>query len=429
MNTKKIIRKLLPPALKGASEEVYRKSRIAASHVRYGRPAKGLRIIAVTGTNGKTSTCNFLNDVLKSAGYTTALYTTATIEMAGERSLNRSHRTVPLTSELFNFFKRARSKKVDFVILETTSHALHQHKVWGVPIEIAVMTNLSQDHLDYHGSMERYAEAKARLFNNYLHPRHCVLNADDEWFAYYLTQASSDVTTYGKAKDSNVVIASSTQSGTSTTMRFETPQSSIIASVPVIGEFNVYNIGAVVAVCTVLAIKPDSIRRGLEAIKPVPGRMETIQTPQGVSIVVDYAHAPDALEKALKALRTKKTRRLIVVFGATGDRDTSKRPIMGEIAAQYADTIFLTDDETYTEDGNAIRRAVMEGVVKGGGREKVTEIADRYLAISQAIKKAERGDVILVAGLGHQDYRMMNDGKLAWDEVSVIKDILANDNR
>ena len=168
MNPKKLIRKAAPKKLVRLAEESYRKGRLAGAHLQYGFPARNLRVIAITGTNGKTSTCNFLNDVLKQFGYSTAMFTTAVVEMAGERSANTIHRTVPPTKDLFRFLKQAENAHVDFVILETTSHALHQHKMWGIPVDIAVMTNLTQDHLDYHKTFASYFEAKARLFKEVL---------------------------------------------------------------------------------------------------------------------------------------------------------------------------------------------------------------------------------------------------------------------
>jgi UDP-N-acetylmuramoyl-L-alanyl-D-glutamate--2,6-diaminopimelate ligase len=196
MNPKKLIRKAAPKKLVRLAEESYRKGRLAGVHIEYGFPARKLRVIAITGTNGKTSTCNFLNDVLKQFGYSTAMFTTAVVEMAGERSANTIHRTVPPTKELFRFLKQAKDARVDFVILETTSHALHQHKMWGIPVDIAVMTNLTQDHLDYHGTMEKYAESKSRLFSKYMNPKWCVLNTDDEWFDYFKSKCTGQVFTF-----------------------------------------------------------------------------------------------------------------------------------------------------------------------------------------------------------------------------------------
>ena len=424
MNPKKIARKVLPKNLIPKSEEIYRKSRLAAVHARYRLPARNLRIIAVTGTNGKTSTCSFLNDALKNAGYTTALFTTAVIEMSGERSINTNHTTVPKTKDLFRFLKLAKVKKVDFVILEVTSHALHQHKLWGVPIEVALMTNLTQDHLDYHSTMQRYADAKARLFSGYMKPKWCVLNTDDKWYNFFKSVSSGQIFTYGREKAADLRIDSLKTSSTGVQLRLSRSDHSIITSSAVIGEFNGYNLAAVAAMCEVIGLDPNTIRKGIEAVKAVPGRMEMVKSSKGFSAVVDYAHAPDALEKALQGLRSASTGNVAVVFGATGDRDKTKRPIMGEVAANNADKIYLTDDETYTENGDDIRKAVFGGIVEAKGRSKTIEIANRREAIKKALVEAKKGDMILIAGLGHQNYRAMNEGHIDWQEVEVVRELL-----
>lgn len=423
MNPKKIARKIIPHTLISTVEGSYRKTRASLNQTMYGHPGKNLKIISVTGTNGKTSTCNFINDILKSAGYRTAMFTTAVIDMDGEKALNRTHRTVPLTKELFSFLKTARNRAVDYVILETTSHSLDQHKMWKLPIDIAVMTNLTQDHLDYHGTMENYAAAKAKLFNGYMSPRVSILNADDEWFEYYKNQCIGDVYTYGK-KTAELTITSFSSSSTGLKVRFDTKDGSIVAQSPLIGEFNAYNLAAAASACLAAGLNTLQIRTGIESITGVPGRMEMIPSSKGFSVIVDYAHTPDALEKALLALKTATRGKVSLVFGATGDRDKSKRPIMGEVAARLADHIYLTDDETYTENGASIRRAVMEGITKEGAGHKTTEIEDRRAAIKSAVLAAQKNDMILVAGLGHQDYRAMNEGHIPWQESDVVKDIL-----
>jgi UDP-N-acetylmuramoyl-L-alanyl-D-glutamate--2,6-diaminopimelate ligase len=425
MNPKKALRKIAPKRAIGLAEESYRKGRIGLSHVSYGLPTRKLVVIAVTGTNGKTSTCNFLNDTLRFLGYRTAMFTTAVIEMDGERSPNTNHTTVPMTKDLFRFLRTAKIMRVDYVILEVTSHALHQHKLWGVPIQIAVMTNISQDHLDYHGTMERYAAAKARLFSKYMRPVTCVLNRDDEWYDYFASKAVGRIVTYGKAKSSDVRLASIKTGADGLQMRMDTSSGSLLATSGVIGEFNAYNLAAVVCILEAIGTRVDKIRDALSHVSGVPGRMEMIRSTRGFTAVVDYAHAPDALEKALLALRAVTHGKVSIVFGATGDRDTSKRPMMGEVAAKHADKIYLTDDETYTENGDAIRAEVFAGIVNAGGRSKTVEVGDRRKAIKKALSEAKKDDMILISGIGHQNYRAMNEGNIPWQEVDVVREVLA----
>lgn len=424
MNPKKLLRKVAPKKAVKLAEETYRRGRVETMQILSGRPARKLRVIAVTGTNGKTTTCCIINDILVNAGYKTALFTTAVIEVAGKRELNTVHRTVPLTADLVSFLKKAKTAKVDFVILETTSHALHQHKMTGIPIEVAVMTNLTQDHLDYHGSMQAYANAKARLFNNYMKPKYCVLNADDEWFDFFRKSAVGNLVDYGKHAESMKLESFKQLSGSA---KFKLGWLNL--SVPLTGEFNVYNAAAAASVAKIVGLNDKQIATGLLAVKPIPGRLEAVEAGQKYQILVDYAHTPDALENVLTAVKHATPGKLRLVFGATGDRDKSKRPIMGEIAARLADKIYLTDDETYSEDGDQIRREVMLGIKKGKGGSKTTEIGDRYAAIVAAIGDATKGDTILLTGIGHQDYRQMGDNKLAWREADVVREILKSETR
>jgi UDP-N-acetylmuramoyl-L-alanyl-D-glutamate--2,6-diaminopimelate ligase len=424
MNPKKLVRKVLPKAGIRLAEESYRKSRVYAMQARHGFPAKNLRVIAVTGTNGKTTTCNYINEMLKANGLNTALFTTAVIEVNGKRTINKTHRTVPLTAQLVSFLKQARDGKIDYLILEVTSQALDQHKLIGIPVEIAVMTNLTQDHLDYHKTMQAYAAAKARLFSNYMSPKHCVLNADDKWFSYFRDQSVGRVMSYGQAESSKIRMSHLDLRADGSSWHITEGSAEIDLQVAIPGEFNVYNATAAVCVGKLVGLNSDQLRKGMQAVKPVPGRMETIDEGQPYTVLVDYAHTPDALQNVLQAAHEITKRKVLVVFGATGDRDSAKRPIMGEVAAKHADMIFLTDDETYSEDGDVIRAAVRSGIEKAGGTFK--EIADREAAITAAFRAAKPGDVVILAGIGHQDTRTMGSTSIKWDERDVARTLLQN---
>jgi UDP-N-acetylmuramoyl-L-alanyl-D-glutamate--2,6-diaminopimelate ligase len=300
MNPKKVVRKVLPKSAVKMAEEGYRKGRLGAVHARYGFPARGLKVIAITGTNGKTTTCLLINALLKSAGFKTALFTTAVIEIEGKARANVSHRTVPLTADLFRFLKQAKDKRVNYVILEVTSQALHQHKVWGIPIEVAVITNLTQDHLDYHKTMENYAAAKARLFNNYMKPKHAIFNRDDEWFQYFYDQAVAKDMTYGKDTKSDLKIIKRELNSDGSQVALDYKDQAIVYHTHLVGEFNVYNSAAAAGVGLVLGLNPDSIAKGLASLEGVPGRMELVKAGQSFAVVVDYAHAPDALKTLYK---------------------------------------------------------------------------------------------------------------------------------
>lgn len=424
MNPKKLVRKVLPKNGIKLAEESYRRGRLTLLQARYGFPARSARVIAITGTNGKTTTATLTNELLKAAGHRTALFSTAAVEIAGNLKPNTTHRTVPLTADLLKFFQTAKQKRVDFVILEATSQALHQHKLQGLNIEVAVMTNLTQEHLDYHGTMEKYATAKARLFNVYLSPKHSVLNRDDDWFDYFKGQSVAPVVAYGQAKDSDNRIIDVQLAAKGTGFGIESQGKTANFTMPLIGLFNVYNAAAAISVAKLLGASDRQLQAGLEKVDIVPGRMEYIVAGQKFDVVVDFAVSPDALKKVLEAMKAITKGKVSIVFGATGDRDKSKRPVMGEVAAKLADRIFLTDDETYTEDPDTIRDAVYAGIQSAKGEAKTTVIPDRYEAITAAFKASKPGDSVILAGTGNENYRNMGGKPLPWDERDIARQIL-----
>lgn len=424
MNPKKLARKVIPKKGIRVAEETYRKGRIYGLQARHGFPARGMRVIATTGTNGKTTTSMYLNEILKAAGHKTAMFTTAVVEIAGKAEPNRTHRTVPLTADLLKFFKAAKAADAEFVILEASSQALHQHKFKGIPIEVGIMTNLTQDHLDYHRTMEKYAEAKARLFDAYTKPNYCILNADDEWYDYFLMRAVGQAVSYGESTDSAERIQSVKQAANGTSWRIQDGGKALKLHTSLPGLFNVYNATAAAAAALALGISGEAITKGISNLKLVPGRMERIDEGQDFEVLVDFAITPDALEKVLSAGRAVATGKVRIVFGATGDRDKSKRPIMGQVAAEHADVIYLTDDETYTEDPKSIRDAVYKGIKTEQAEKRTKVIPDRREAIRQAFKDARKGDVVILAGLGHEDSRNMGGKLVPWDDREVARELL-----
>lgn len=418
------VRKALPGSAVRRLEEGYRRGRIRLVRARYGDPAKNLKVIAVTGTNGKTTTLNYLNEILKEAGQKTALFTTAVIEVAGDRRINDLNATVALTAQMQDFFKQAKKAKVDYTLLEVTSHALDQHKLDGVPILAAVMTNLTQDHLDYHKTMENYAAAKGKLFA--MNPQFIVLNRDDEWFDYYdKYQAADQKITYGRHDDAEVRVTRTKlfKKGSEADLLLDHHvKLELATALP--GEYNVDNMVAAATTAYVLGVDLNDIMEGAANLEGVPGRFEHVPTGKEFDVVVDYAHTPDGLEKFLTAAKAVTKNRIILVFGATGDRDKEKRPIMGEIAARLADRIVLTDEESYTENPDAIREQVMQGIDTGGGSAKTTEIADRREAIRKALDIAKKGDAVLITGMGHEKFRIIDDKRVPWNDADVVRELL-----
>lgn len=417
------VRSVLPAQAVHSLEEIYRKTRLHAISARYGLPARHLRVIAVTGTNGKTTTASYINEILKQAGYSTAMFTTAVIEIAGESQINDLNATVATTARMQAFFRDAKRAKVDFVVLEVTSHSLHQHKLDNVPIEVAVMTNLTQDHLDYHKTMEEYAAAKGLLFAR--KPRYIVLNRDDEWFDFFDTYvADEQKMTYGTHEEAEARIRRTKlyKKGSEADIVFD-HQTPVQLATYLPGEFNVANMAAAATACYLLGVSAQDIVLGIANLEGVPGRFERAVEGLPYDVIVDYAHTPDALEKLLTTAKAITKQRTILVFGACGDRDAIKRPIMGKIAARLADRIILTDEENYTEDPDQIREAIYEGIKEGGGEAKTTEIADRYEAIKKSLKIAKKGDTILITGMGHEQFRILNGQKTPWNDTEVVREL------
>ena len=417
------VRGLLPSGATRLLEEGYRRTRVHAVSARYGYPARDLKVIAVTGTNGKTTTANYLNEILKSAGMTTAMFTTAVIEIAGDRKINDLNATVALTGQMQRFFRDAKKADVDYVVLEITSHALQQHKLDTVPIECAVMTNLTQDHLDYHKTMEAYAAAKGKLFAK--NPRFMVLNADDEWYSYFNQfEAGEHKISYGTSDEADCRIRQVKLYKKGSEMQLLIDKHTTLelgTALP--GKYNVYNATAAAMAAYLMYIKLEAIQDGIANLESIPGRFERIDIDKPYDVVVDYAHTPDALEKLLEATKSMVKNRVILVFGACGDRDKTKRPTMGEIAARLADRIILTDEESYNEDPQTIRDMIREGIVGAGGEPKLEEIADRREAIAKAMKIARTGDMILITGMGHEQYRIVGGEKLPWNDGDVVREL------
>ncbi len=419
------VRKLLPSGMVRGLEETYRKTRARAVTYRYGHPAKNLRVIAVTGTNGKTTTVNFINEILKEAGKKTAMFSTATIEVAGVAKRNDLNATVASVAHMQRFFRDAKKAHVDFVVMEFPSHAIHQHKLWGVPVEMAIMTNLTQDHLDYHGTMEAYAEVKGRLFA--MEPRYIVLNRDDEWFEYFNQfVASEQKITYGQHEEAEAHIdrIKVYRKGTEANVTID-HQTKLELATNLPGEYNAYNMVAAVCAGYLLGIELNDIVEGVANLESIPGRFDRVVDGLPYDVVVDYAHTPDGYEKLLTAAREIAKNRVILVFGSCGDRDKAKRPLMGEIAAKRADRIFLTDEESYSEDPDKIRAMIFDGIegVKGGAM-KTTEIPDRREAIKKALSIATKGDIVLITGMGHEMYRIVDGKRIPWNDADVVHEIL-----
>jgi len=427
MNIRKIVKAVVPRSLFTAIAPYGHMVEAMIYNCAYGFPARGMKVVGITGTNGKTTTSFLVHRMLQESGRKTGLMTTVAWAIGDDMKLQTQHMTNVPVPLLMKRLKAMKAAGVEWLVLETTSHALAQFRTWGVPYSVAVLTNISQDHLDYHGTMERYVAAKQRLFQlaqrNQRGLQMGIANADDRYGASFAAFTQNSIMYGTEAGDVRATNIKMSGAGIAYDAAIGKERLHITSTLP--GAFNVYNTLAAVCVGRAVGLTNTEIEQGIAALPGVAGRLEAVDAGQKFAVVVDYAHTPDALANVLQALRASTKGKLIVVFGATGDRDRTKRGPMGEVAAKLADAIFLTDDETYTEDADTIREAVYAGIIVADGKDKTEVIADRMEAIRAAFAAAKAGDTVLLAGLGHQDYRAMGTEKQPWDEREVARKLLA----
>ena len=419
---KSIARKLLPSKVLRVVEDEYRLARASYANARFNWPAKGMRVIMITGTNGKTTTAHFLFSILRKAGHSVGLSSTAEFRINERIEVNSTNMTVVDPIKLRKQLAQFKESRVDFVILEATSQALDQHRLYGIPCEVAIFTNLTQDHLDYHKTMQKYAAAKAKLWE--LNPKISVLNIDDEWFDYFKKHATGKKLIYGLYK-ADVSVSGYKVVNKKAQFTLGLNDGKSIVSLHLAGKYNAYNATAAATAAQALGVKGELIEQGLESLTELSGRLQEVPSKKPYKVLIDYAHTPDGLEKVLKAVSELGTGSVWLVFGACGDRDKGKRPKMGKIAARLADEIVVTDEEAYNEDPAIIRQQVIEGIksVKNGS-SKMKEIADRKKAIKYALDNAKKDDIILITGLGHEQFRVQNGKKKAWNDAEVVKDLI-----
>jgi UDP-N-acetylmuramoyl-L-alanyl-D-glutamate--2,6-diaminopimelate ligase len=417
----KTVRKVLPANAISGVENMYRTSRANLISARYGHPARQLKVIAITGTNGKTTTANYLNAILKTAGKTTSMFSTANIEIAGQQRPNDMNLTVPPVATLQKFFRDSVKAGVEYCIIEAVSQGLHQKKLLNIPIHMAIMTNLTEDHLDYHKSMDNYAAAKAILFQ--MKPNYIVLNHDDSRFEYFDAYPATDAkVTYGRDKSSTYHITQSKlyKRGVEATIIHDKTKYDLATHIP--GEFNIYNMAAATAAAATLGITSTDIEDGIASIQGISGRYEILDLDAPYTVVVDYAHTPDGLERLLKSAQETTKGRVILIFGSMGaGRDKAKRPKMGIIAEKNADIIFVTDEENDKESRAAIRADILAPIKDS---KKVTEVDGRREAIEVALETARTGDTVLITGLGHETYRLLDGQRVKWSDQDIVRQIL-----
>ncbi|MCI8497350.1 MAG: UDP-N-acetylmuramoyl-L-alanyl-D-glutamate--2,6-diaminopimelate ligase [Clostridiales bacterium] len=380
----------------------------------FGKPAESLRLIGVTGTNGKTTTTYMLRHIFEYCGHKAGLI--GTIHNTVGEFHFPSHHTTPDAYELQWLMGRMREEQCEFAVMEASSHALTQHRMDGCTFEAAVFTNLTQDHLDYHGTMERYFEAKRRLFRQ---SRHAVINLDDPWSARMVYGLPVKVTTFGiRSAKADWRAQNIRTRPDGVDFEIAGPNAAGQVSLPVPGEFSVYNaLGA--AVCALTVGMPFyAVTRALSSFQGVKGRLEVVPTGRDFTVLIDYAHTPDGLDKVLSAVRNFTPGRLVTVFGCGGDRDPGKRPQMGEAALRHSDFAVITSDNPRTEEPMAIIKDILKGV--SGTKVPYIVIENRREAIEYAVRTAQPGDIVVLAGKGHETYQILKDETIHFDEREVV---------
>ncbi len=383
----------------------------------YGRPSDALRVIGVTGTNGKTTTTYLIYAALVAAGVSTGLLGTVEYRI-GSRCV-ASTNTTPEAHELQRMLREMVDAGCETVVMEVSSHGLSMNRLDSIRFDVGVFTNLTRDHLDYHDSFAAYAAAKATLFDNLDSTAHAVVNVDDDSSDRMIRDTSAQIVGYGQDVNSQFRVRSFVTDYRGSKVVIEALDETITGSLSLTGHFHQYNVAAAVAACRALDIPSKTIVSALESVQ-VPGRFEGVDVGQPFGVFVDYAHTPDGLVNALTAGRQLAERRLISLFGCGGERDRGKRPEMGRASADLADLTIVTSDNPRSEDMDAIIADIIPGL---DGAPYLVE-ADRRKAIDLALKDAEAGDLVVIAGKGHEDYQAIGGETIHFDDREVVREIL-----
>lgn len=397
--------------------------RLALSYVAaqfYGNPSRGMRMIGITGTKGKTTTSFLVKSILEAAGKKVGLFGTV-CTMIGDEAIS-SKLTTPDPLETQGMLRRMADAGVEYVIMEVSAHALAMHRLAGIRFEVGAFTNFSQDHLDFFSSMEEYFDCKMKFFDPAMTDK-IVYNVDDERVQHGIKSTGRPALSYGirVACDLYANDIEIGENGTTFDMSLHKCWRTPVA-LKVAGIFNVYNAMAAAGICSQLGIDIETIRKGLETLRAVPGRIELLETGTPYRVILDYAHSPDSLENILNAVRETCRGRLIALFGCGGNRDAAKRPIMGEIGGKLADYCILTSDNPRSEDPMLILDAVEEGIRRT--KCEYTVIENRRNAIRYALEFAEPSDVVVLAGKGHETYQEIKGVRYPFDEKVVVAELL-----
>ncbi len=407
-------------------KNIYHLAQAILANLIYGFPSKKIKVIGVTGTNGKTTTVQMIAKILEEAEFKTAVASTINFRINGNEEINKTKFTTLSSWAVQKFIKKAIKNKCEYLVLETSSHSLDQYRVWGVAYQTAVVTNITREHLDYHKTMEEYRKAKIRLFKKV---KTAVVNLDMEKPEEFLSIATGKKVTYSLKNSKADVLAENIEVGIQDT-RYKIQDTNF--KLNLLGEFNIENALAATSVGLSENIDLETIARALEKIKLVPGRMERVINEKEINIIIDYAVTPDSLEKLYELIKSirdnspeiRESSKIIAVFGSCGERDRGKRPIMGEIVSKKADFVIVTNEDPYDEDPMQIINEVSEGIKNRIEGNNFWKILDRREAIRKALELAKAGDFIVVTGKGAEEIMAVGDKRIPWNDRKVIEEEL-----
>ncbi len=430
MNIRKVVKTFIPKNLFRKIEPFGHLCEAVFFNVINGFPARGMKVIGVTGTNGKTTTAYMVHRMLQEAGYKTGLMTTVAYGAGDDIRPQVQHMTNVTVPELMKRLKYMRSEGIDWLVFEVTSQGLAQNRVWGVPFSVAVLTNITHEHLDYHGTFERYQEAKKRLFTlaskNTKGLQTGVINADDPSAALF-AKATKNPVMYGvKTGDLRATKVHLTPAGSRYVVKTSDEEYHIECHIP--GSFNVANSLAVVGVGRTLGLSKQQIEKGIAATLEVEGRMTRIDAGQDFDVIVDFAHTPDSFEKLFKDLKPVVKGKLIAMFGSAGRRDEAKRAVQGGLAGEYCDEVVITEEDDRDIDGLEIMDQIAEGAESAGKVRNIDLflVHNRTEAIKFTIGRAKKGDTVILLGKGHEKTIERADGEHTWDEIGTTKNTVKN---
>ncbi len=418
----------------------YRKNRSKSAASFFHYPASRLRVIGVTGTDGKTTTCHLLSAILSQTSHKVAMATTIDFQIGDKITKNLKKMTTVDPWSLQKFIYQASRANCQDLILEVSAHAISQYRVWGIPFEAAILTNVTHDHLDYFQTFKKYRSVKEKLFSK--NPYVAIINADDPSAQNFLKYPADTQLTYAIENRADLMARKILLSPQGVTFTLVYPEGQSIINLNIPGKFNVYNALAAASYAYSQKISIEKIKAGLESVKGVAGRMESIDLGQNFNVLIDYAHTPDALKNVYETIKSGAKGKIIAVLGSAGDRDQTKRPIMGEIAARFADQVIITNEDPGSEDPESIIDQIISGLSHGrkpktkyrksqfkifktkstGEGEWWWRLPDRREAINFALSQAQSGDVVVITGKGAEETMSVGTKNIPWSDRQVTKD-------